>query len=59
VPEYDIPIVRDFSGADDPVPRRIVVVVNPRAGSLEYMGPLQVFDEARIFLEYSGRLDRV
>ena len=55
MPEYDIPIVRDLPGAADAGPRRVVVVVNPVAGSLEYMGPLQVFDEARIFLDYSGR----
>jgi transcriptional regulator GlxA family with amidase domain len=35
----------------------VVVVTNPSAGSLEYMGPLQVFDEARLFLEHSGRPD--
>lgn len=57
MPEYDIPTVRDLPRAGDPASRRVVVVTNPRAGSLEYMGPLQVFDEARIFLDYSGRSD--
>jgi len=57
MPEYEVPIVRDLPEADDPASRRIVIVVNPRAGSLEYMGPLQVFDEAKFFLDYSGRSD--
>lgn len=55
MPEYDIPAVESLP--DDATRRRIVVVTNPSAGSLEYMGPLQVFDEARLFLEYSGRPD--
>lgn len=55
MPEYRIPIVRDLPSPEDGTRRRVVVVTNPNAGSLEFMGPLQVFDEARLFLEYAGR----
>ena len=55
MPEYKIPVVKNLPAAAKR--RRVVVVTNPSAGSLEYMGPLQVFDEARLFLEYSGRAD--
>ncbi len=57
MPEYDIPAVTSLPKKSGAKKRRIVVVTNPSAGSLEYMGPLQVFDEARLFLEYSGRPD--
>lgn len=57
MPEYQIPSVRDLPGPDEAIRRRIVVVTNPNAGSLEYMGPLQVFDEARLFLDVYGRPD--
>lgn len=53
MPQYDLP------GAEALPPdlrqRRVVFVTNARARSLEYMGPLQVLDEARIFLETWGR----
>lgn len=59
MPEYLVPTAQNLppkrpgsSGR-----RRIVLVTNPRAASLEYMGPLQVFDEARLFLEAAGRPD--
>lgn len=55
MPAYRIPSVGRLSSRLRR--RRVVVVVNPVANSLEYMGPLQVFDEARIFLEYAGRPD--
>ncbi len=55
MPEYKIPTPRlPAPGAPR---RRVVVVTSAHARSLEYMGPLQVFDEARIFLQYAGRLD--
>jgi transcriptional regulator GlxA family with amidase domain len=57
MPTYDIPVVKDLPDSAAGKRRRIVVVTNPNAGSLEYMGPLQVFDEARLFLEHSGRAD--
>ncbi len=57
MPEYDIPIVQSLPKRGESSARRIVVVTNPSAGSLEYMGPLQVFDEANLFLDYSGRSD--
>lgn len=55
MPEYDIPTVRGLP--EEATRRRVVVVTNPCAGSLEYMGPLQVFDEARLFLDHCGRSD--
>lgn len=57
MPDYEIPTVRDLPEAGEGGARRIVVVTNPRARSLEYMGPLQVFDEANLFLDHSGRSD--
>jgi len=59
MPDYRIPIVEGLPAPGQARRRRIVLVTNPRAKSLEYMGPLQVFDEARIFLEYAGRPDLV
>lgn len=56
MPEYDLPGVSSLD-VGQARPRRIVVVTNPNARSLEYMGPMQVFDEARLFLEYYGRPD--
>jgi len=57
VPEYDIPTVANLPRAKAATRRRIVFVTNPNARSLEYMGPMQVFDEARLFLDFSGRPD--
>lgn len=57
MPEYRIPAVTDLPDTSGGTRRRIVIVTNPSAGSLEYMGPVQVFDEARLFLEYVGRAD--
>ena len=57
MPEYAIPSVDSLPKEGEASRRRIVVVTNPVSRSLEYMGPLQVFDEATIFLEYSGRPD--
>lgn len=57
MPEYRLPAIRSLPRPGAVPRRRIVLVTNQSAGSLEYMGPLQVFDEARIFLDYSGRLD--
>ncbi len=54
MPEYQLPTVDRLPSQSQ---RRIVLVTNPAARSLEYMGPLQVFDEARIFLEHSGHPD--
>jgi len=53
MPAYDLPGAEHLP-ADLPR-RRIVLVANAHARSLEYMGPLQVFDEARLFLEFWGR----
>jgi transcriptional regulator GlxA family with amidase domain len=57
MPEYSIPAVESLPDEKGSARRRIVVVTNPSARSLEYMGPLQVFDEAILFLKYSGRPD--
>lgn len=57
VPEYRIPTVESVARREASERRRIVLVANPSARSLEYMGPMQVFDEARIFLEHAGRPD--
>jgi transcriptional regulator GlxA family with amidase domain len=57
MPKYKIPAIHDLPEADDASGRRIVLVTNPSARSLEYMGPMQVFDEANLFLEFSGRGD--
>ncbi|MGH0032801.1 MAG: GlxA family transcriptional regulator [Myxococcota bacterium] len=57
MPDYDLPGVRSLPPAGEARRRRIVVVTNPAARSLEYMGPLQVFDEARLFLDHYGRSD--
>jgi transcriptional regulator GlxA family with amidase domain len=57
MPDYDIPAVLDLPEGGESARRRIVLVTNPSARSLEFMGPMQVFDEARLFLEYSGRPD--
>ncbi len=57
MPEYRIPDIESLPAPGSVAPRRIVFVVHPTASSLEYMGPLQVFDEARIFFEHAGRMD--
>lgn len=57
MPEYRIPDIESLPAPEDAVRRRVVFVANPNARSLEYFGPLQVFDEARIFFEYAKRLD--
>ncbi len=56
MPVYKIPKVEHLPPPGTPR-KRIVFVTNPNARSLEYFGPLQVFDEARIFFEYEKRLD--
>lgn len=53
MPSYNLPGAEALPASGKG--RRVVFVTNATAGSLEYMGPLQVFDEARIFLEYWGR----
>lgn len=57
MPEYRIPGIENLPAARDATRRRIVLVANQSAHSLEYMGPMQVFDEARLFLEYADRRD--
>ena len=57
MPEYCIPAVASLPPPGAAPRRRVVVVTNPSARSLEYMGPMQVFDEAKLFLEYAGRSD--
>ena len=57
MPEYRIPSISSLPAPEDAVRRRIVFVTNPNSRSLEYFGPLQVFDEVRIFLEHAGRTD--
>lgn len=37
--------------------KRIVIVTNPLVRSLEYMGPVQIFDETKWFFDISGRTD--
>ncbi|MEM9622547.1 MAG: DJ-1/PfpI family protein, partial [Pseudomonadota bacterium] len=57
MPDYKIPCVESLPVEGAGKARRIVFVANPAARSLEYFGPLQVFDEARIFLDYAKRPD--
>lgn len=59
MPKYEIPVVSDLppKRPGNSARRRVVIVTNPRAASLEYMGPMQVFDEAGLFLEHSDRPD--
>ncbi len=57
MPEYRLPGIESVSKGKDATPRRIVFVVNPAGRSLEYMGPMQVFDETNYFFESSNRLD--
>lgn len=56
MPVYKIPKVEHLPPLGTPR-KRIVFVANPNSRSLEYFGPLQVFDEARIFFDYEDRLD--
>ncbi len=57
MPEYNIPTVTSLPDGDEAKRRRIVLVTNPSSRSLEFMGPMQVFDEAKLFLDHSGRPD--
>ena len=57
MPEYRIPSIQKLLPERSGPRRRVVFVTNQSARSLEYMGPMQVFDEVRIFLDYAGRLD--
>lgn len=57
MPEYRIPTVGTLPAPGRAARRRVVVVTHASARSLEYMGPLQVFDEANLFLRYAGRSD--
>jgi len=59
MPHYTIPKVKDLPPNTDDVPkrRRVVIVTNLGAQTLEYIGPMQVFHEANYFLEHSGRPD--
>ncbi|MEM7096668.1 MAG: helix-turn-helix domain-containing protein [Pseudomonadota bacterium] len=56
MPVYKIPKIQHLPPKGTPR-KRIVFVTNPNSRSLEYFGPLQVFDEARIFFDYEQRLD--
>ena len=51
MPEYRIPEIENLPAPKDATRRRIVFVTSGSARSLEYMGPMQVFDEARIFCQ--------
>lgn len=57
MPQYKIPSIESLPQRGGAQSRRVVFVTNPTARSLEYFGPLQVFDEARIFFEYANRED--
>lgn len=59
MPRYEIPEVKNLpkKRRGNGARRRVVFVTSPNAASLEYMGPMQVFDEAKLFLEYSRRSD--
>jgi len=59
MPEYEIPAVSDLppKGTPGAARRRVVIVTNPHAASLEYVGPMLVFDETKYFFDYSGRSD--
>ncbi len=54
MPKYRVPTLQDPPTTDG-VLRRIAVVTNRSADSLEYLGLLQVFAETRFFLENAGR----
>ena len=54
MPEYQVPILEE-PPISDSAPRRVVVVTNQSANSLEYIGLLQVFSETRFLLEKAGR----
>ena len=56
MPVYKIPNIQHLPPKGTPR-KRVVFVTNPESRSLEYFGPLQVFDEARIFFDYENRLD--
>jgi transcriptional regulator GlxA family with amidase domain len=57
MPEYRLPGIESVTRSEDSTGRRIVFVVNPAGRSLEYMGPVQVFDETNYFFASSGRPD--
>jgi transcriptional regulator GlxA family with amidase domain len=52
MPEYTLPEIKQLTSKGR---RRVVVLVNRHAFSLEYVGPIQVFGEANWMLENSGR----
>ena len=54
MPKYRVPILQDPPTTDGAL-RRIAVVTNQSADSLEYLGLLQMFAETRFFLENAGR----
>lgn len=57
MPDYKIPLVDTLPARGEASRRRVVVVTQSSARSLEYLGPVQVFDEANLFLRYAGRED--
>lgn len=59
MPQYIAPIVEDLppKRPGTSCRKRIVIVTNPHTRSLEYMGPLQVFDETKWFFDAAGRSD--
>ena len=57
MPEYRLPRVKDLPPRGSVGRRRVVLVTTRAAGSLEYLGVMQVFDEVRIFLDHADRLD--
>lgn len=59
MPKYELPVVTDLPprGAPEARRRRVVIVTNPYMPTLEYMGALQAFDQANLFLGHSGRSD--
>ena len=59
MPNYTISKIEDLprSTKGESGRKRIVIVTNLGAHSLEYMGPMQVFQEANYLLSLSGRTD--
>ncbi len=53
MPTYNVPKLRHRPGKSA-APRRVVIVTNVAANSLEYFGLLQVFAEVRFFLREAG-----
>ena len=59
MPNYTISKIEDLprSTKGESGRKRILIVTNLGAHSLEYMGPMQVFQEANYLLSLSGRMD--